>query len=131
MSNKYPTMEECLEAVNYLNSKYDEVQQKNTKYIPDYFIMGQIEVSYNMIAIKLLGQIIWDSVSDNRPLINENHLEFEEGVDKPIALCDHLISELMGIAMGIDSLLDDLTGLKSPFGKLPDEDLKEEDYTVH
>lgn len=115
MSNSKPTVQECIDAVNYLNLKYDEIQDKTPRLIPDYFIVGKVISNYDLIEIKLMGNIVWDSFGDNRPNILESHPEFEEGNPKPITLLEHLISEMMGIALGIDRMLDEVVGLKSLF----------------
>ena len=109
MSNTAPTLEEIKYVVDKINNAYDNVQLKNERLIPDFFVVCSIEIVYDVVYIKVLGQIIWGTDNDYRPNIDEDHQEYEEGVDKPISLEDHILSELMGITLGVDGLLDELT----------------------
>lgn len=121
MSNSCPTMDECLEAVNYLNVKYDGIQSATPRLIPAYFIIAKVIANYDLIEISVLGNIVWDSFSDSRTMITESYPEYEEGNPKPILLLEHLISEMLGIALGIDRVLSDIVGLKSPFEDVTEE----------
>tara|TARA_R110002020_G_scaffold270575_1_gene485835 strand:+ start:94 stop:474 length:381 start_codon:yes stop_codon:yes gene_type:complete len=108
MSNENPTFEELKEVVDKINNLYENQQYNDQGIIPP-FTLCTVECIHGDLFIRLLGQLVWSSSDDYRPNIDEDHQEYELGVDKKVSLGDYVLSELMGVNVGLNRMLDELT----------------------
>ena len=113
MSNETPTFEEVKHVVDTINNLYEEEYLQDERIVIPFTICVA-EAVHDSFYIRVLGTLIWSNDEDHRPYIDEEHPEYEEGVDKKVSLEDHIVSELMSVNIGLNRMLDKMFGLVEP-----------------